>query len=521
MIRDVIEDEERCYRAVQSRDGRFDGWFYVAVTSTRIYCRPSCPARTPHRVNMRFYPSAAAAQAAGFRACRRCRPDTAPGSPEWNVRTDLVGRAMRLIADGLVDREGVGGVARRLSVSERHLHRTLVGELGAGPLALARAQRAHTARLLIETTDLSFATVAFAAGFASIRQFNDTVREVFAATPTRLRAARRGRGDAASGTIALRLPVREPFDSATLLRFLGMRGVPGVEELVGDTYRRTVELTHGDGVVELSPADGHVACRLRLADLRDLATAVERCRRLLDLDADPHAVNDVLDADPLLAPLVASAPGRRVPGCIDGSELAVRAVLGQQVSVVGARTIAGRLARVLGSPLSTADATLSLRFPTAASIAAADPALLPMPGSRKRALHALTSLLSGDDVGGSGEPLVLDPGSDRADVERRLLALPGIGPWTAGYIAMRALADPDVFLATDLGARHAAERLGLPSAAAELELRSGAWRPWRSYALQHLWATLDPTDQPSLTRATAAPRSRRNSPRNGQLLRRG
>ncbi|MDQ6698310.1 MAG: helix-turn-helix domain-containing protein [Actinomycetota bacterium] len=507
----MIEDEERCYRAVQSRDGRFDGWFYVAVTSTRIYCRPSCPARTPHRVNMRFYPSAAAAQGAGFRACRRCRPDTAPGSPEWNVRTDLVGRAMRLIADGLVDREGVGGVARRLSVSERHLHRTLVSELGAGPLALARAQRAHTARLLIETTELSFATVAFAAGFASIRQFNDTVRDVFAATPTRLRVARRGQGEAASGAIALRLPVREPFDSATLLRFIGMRAVPGVEELVGDTYRRTVDLTHGDGVVELSPAQGHVACRLRLADLRDLAAAVERCRRLLDLDADPHAVNDVLSADPLLAPLVASAPGRRVPGCIDGSELAVRAVLGQQVSVVGARTIAGRLARLLGAPLSTADATLTLRFPTAASIAAADPALLPMPDSRKRALHGLTSMLAGDagdggsgNCGGSGERLVLDPGSDRAEVERRLLALPGIGPWTAGYIAMRALADPDVFLATDLGARHAAPRLGLPASVLELEQRSRAWRPWRSYALQHLWATLEPGQASVATAAAPA-----------------
>ncbi len=341
------------------------------------------------------------------------------------------------------------------------------------------------------TTDLTFAAVAFAAGFASIRQFNETVRDVFAATPTQLRAARRGQGDAVAGTIALRLPVREPFDGAALLRFLGTRAVPGVEELVGDTYRRTVDLTYGDGVVELSPANGHVRCRLRLADLRDLTAAVERCRRLLDLDADPDAVNDVLGSDPFLAQLVAGAPGRRVPGCIDGSELAVRAVLGQQVSVIGARTIAGRLARALGSPLTTADATLTLRFPTSASIAAADPALLPMPSSRAKGLQALTALLAGQ---GAAEKFVLDPGSDRADVEARLLAVPGIGPWTAGYVAMRALADPDVFLATDLGARHAARRLGLPSAAAGLEQRSRAWRPWRSYALQHLWATLDPPE---------------------------
>ncbi len=480
---------------MQSRDARFDGWFYVAVTTTRIYCRPSCPARTAQRRNVRFYPSAAAAQGAGFRACRRCRPDTAPGSPEWNVRTDVVGRAMRLIADGLVDREGVGGVARRLHVSERHLHRTLSTELGAGPLALARAQRAHTARLLIETTDLSFATIAFAAGFASIRQFNDTVRDVFAATPTQLRAARRTQGESASGTIAIRLPVRQPFDGGTLLRFIGARAVPGVEELVGDTYRRTVDLAHGDGVIELSPAAGHVNCRLRLADLRDLSAAVERCRRLLDLDADPHAINDVLGSDPLLAPLVATAPGRRIPGCVEGSELAVRAVVGQQVSVAGARTIAGRLAQALGAPLTTTDDSLTLRFPTPAAIAAADPALLPMPAARQRGLQALAALLAGEHT---DDPFVLDPGADRADVEARLLSLPGIGPWTAGYIAMRALADPDVFLATDLGARHGAERLGLASTPPALHARSLAWRPWRSYALQHLWAVLD-QDRPKDT----------------------
>ena len=227
----MIEDFERCYRAVRSRDPRFDGWFYTAVVTTGIYCRPSCPATTPKPGNVRFYPTAAAAQAAGFRACRRCRPDATPGSPEWNVRADLVGRAMRLIADGLVDREGVAGLARRLGYSERQLHRQLVAEVGAGPIALARAQRAHTARLLIETTALPMAHVAFAAGFASIRQFNDTIRAVFAATPSDLRRGRHDRGDAAAGEICLRLPYRDPFDGAGLLSFLGARAVPGIEEV--------------------------------------------------------------------------------------------------------------------------------------------------------------------------------------------------------------------------------------------------------------------------------------------------
>ena len=276
----VIEDFERCYRAVQGKDARFDGWFFTAVTSTGIYCRPSCPAITPKRANVRFYPTAAAAQLAGFRACKRCRPDATPGSPEWNMRADVVGRAMRLIADGVVDRDGVRGLAARLGYSERHLHRQLTAEVGAGPIALARAQRAQTARILIETTELPFAQVAFGAGFASIRQFNDTVREVFASTPTELRAKARPSGHARStpaadlaglGRIALRLAVRQPFDGDGLLAFLGPRAVPGIEELTGATYRRTLDLPHGPAVIDLTPAPDHVRCAVRLHDLRDLA----------------------------------------------------------------------------------------------------------------------------------------------------------------------------------------------------------------------------------------------------------
>ncbi len=325
-------DPERCYRAVAGRDARFDGWFFTAVHTTGIYCRPSCPARTPLARNVSFFTTAAAAQGAGFRACRRCRPDAAPGSPEWDVRADVVARAMRLIADGEVERAGVPGLAARLGYSERQLHRQLVGELGVGALALARAQRAQTARLLIETTDLPMADIAFAAGFASIRQFNDTVREVFATTPTGLRRTGARANQGAPGWLTLRLAARAPYEAAEVLLFLGAHAVPGLEEWDGTTFSRVLDLPHGPAVVQLSPAPGGgagVTARLRLAELRDLGAAVTRCRRMLDLDADPAAVDDVLGSDPTLATLVGTAPGRRVPASPDAPELAVRAVLGQ------------------------------------------------------------------------------------------------------------------------------------------------------------------------------------------------
>jgi AraC family transcriptional regulator of adaptative response / DNA-3-methyladenine glycosylase II len=463
----MVEDEERCYRAAQSKDSRFDGWFFIGVTSTGIYCRPSCPAITPKRANMRFYATAAAAQLAGFRACKRCRPDATPGSPAWNGRADVVARAMRLIADGVVDREGVSALAFRLGYSERQVHRQLVAEVGAGPLALARAQRAQTARTLIETTDLSFADVAFASGFASIRQFNDTVKAVFASTPTMLRARRRS-VPAHAGWVQLRLPYRAPMDVDGVFQFLGHRLVPGVEEIVDGVYRRTLDLPHGSGLVEVAPMAGALSCRLRLTDLRDLTSAVQRTRRLFDLDADPEAIADLLGADPALAPLLTKSPGRRSPGAVDGFEIAVRAVLGQQVSVKAARTVAGRLVAACGAPLA-ADGGLTHLFPRPDALMDAD---LPLPASRARAVRALCA-------GG----IVMDASADRAELERALLALPGIGPWTAGYVVMRALGDPDVFLPTDLVARAALDQLGLSPRDAE------RWRPWRSYALHHLWGT--------------------------------
>lgn len=475
---DAPADEEhaRFYRATASRDARFDGVFFVGVRTTGIYCRPSCPAVTPKASNVAFYRTAAAAHDAGLRACRRCRPDTTPGSPEWDVRADAAGRAMRLIRDGIVEREGVGGLAARMGYTSRHLSRLLLTEVGAGPLAIARSQRAGTARTLIETTPMTFADVAFAAGFASVRQFNDTIRQVYAASPTQLRANRRSSGAHAHG-ITLRLPVRRPFDAGQVLEFLAARAVPGVEAVRGDTYARVLRLHHGTAVVSLRVTGDGVTMTPVLQDMRDLATAVQRCRQLLDLDADAVAIGEVLGADPLLRPLVAATPGLRVPGHVDGFELAVRGILGQQVSVSGARTTAAKLAERFGEPVeSEAAAELGLQraFPSAESIAAADPAGLGVPRQRGRALVALASAIESGGIG-------LEPGACRDDVRRELLALPGIGPWTASYIAMRALSDPDVFLDSDLVVRKAMTAIGAEPA------RVDRWRPWRSYAVLHLW----------------------------------
>jgi AraC family transcriptional regulator, regulatory protein of adaptative response / DNA-3-methyladenine glycosylase II len=406
--------------------------------------------------------------------------DAAPGSPGWNVRADVVARAMRLIADGVVDRLGVAGLAHELGCSVRHLRRRLVDELGVGPLELARSQRAQTARTLLETTHAPVSEVASAAGFGSLRQFNATIRAVFDLTPTELRRrARRGRASQA-GELALRLPFRAPLDGGALLGWLAARAVPGVEEVDGDVYRRSLRLPRGPGVVELAFEGDCVRCLLWLDDLRDLTPAVQRCRRLLDLDADPGAVAEHLGADALVGPLVRAAPGLRVPGTVDGAELAVRAVLGQQVSVPAARTGAGRLVAEHGEALARPRGAVTALFPAAAALAALDPARLPMPRARAEALVALCRALA------DGE-LRLDAGADRVEARRALMALPGIGPWTAGYVAIRALGDPDVFLAEDLGVRHALRRLGGPDDPRRARALAAAWSPWRSYATQQLW----------------------------------
>jgi AraC family transcriptional regulator of adaptative response / DNA-3-methyladenine glycosylase II len=521
-------DDDHCYRAAESRDGRFDGTFVTAVLTTRIYCRPSCPAMTPQRRNVRFYPTPAAAQDAGFRACKRCRPDAAPGSPEWDMRADLVARAVRLIGDGIVEREGVGGLARRVGYTPRQLQRVMTAELGTGALRLAVAHRVQSARALLETTDLPVTDVALASGFGSIRQFNDRFREVFATTPSKVRAeAQQVPGTATSAQgITAHLTYRPPMDLAATLAFLGRRAVPGCESWDGITYRAVLDLPRGPGVVTVLPraAQGRqpsVACRFELTDVRDYATAVARVRRLLDLDADPEAVANALGDDPLVGCSVRANPGRRVPGTADPWELAVRTVLAQQIPVSGARRIAARIVENLGRPAGE-----WRTWPTPESMAQADPADLPLPRPRALTLIGLAREVA------EGR-LILDVGSDRDRVERQLLALPGIGARAAAYIRMRGLGDPDVHLAGDLVVDRAAgpdsTAAGPDSTAAGPDstatgpdstatgpdstatgpdstatgpgnaAASGPerWKPWRSYAAVHLWATAVTAAEPA------------------------
>ena len=479
-----MSDDSR-YEAVCSRDARFDGEFFFAVSTTGIYCRPSCPATTPKRQNVAFYPTAAAAQGSGFRACRRCRPDAVPGSAGWNARADLVGRAMRLIGDGVVDREGVAGLASHLGYSARQVQRQLNAEVGAGPIALARAQRAHTARILLQTTTLQAAEIAFAAGFASVRQFNDTVREIYALTPGELRAARTGRAprrvaDRAGG-VPLRLAHRGPYAAAEVFDQLATHAVAGVEEMTGDrggrTYRRTLRLPHGTGVAEVGErtGDGWLECRLHLSDLRDLTTATQRVRRLFDLDADPHAVAERLGAHPALVPLVALRPGLRAPGAVDPHELTVRAVLGRQVSVSAGRRLGAALVAAYGTPLRTPDGTLTHTFPESGALAGAGLQELELPESRRSALRGVAAALADGRI-------CLDPGADRDRAERELLGLRGVGAWTAGYVRMRALGDPDVLPADDVAVRAGMRQAGADAVDAE------DWRPWRTYAVHHFWS---------------------------------
>ncbi len=545
------------YRAMTARDSRFDGQFITGVHSTGIYCRPSCPAVTPKADNVTFYLTAAAAHEAGLRACKRCLPDAVPGSPEWNVRDDLAARAMRLIADGTVEREGVPGLAHRLGYTSRHLGRVLTSELGAGPLALARAHRAQTARLLLASTDIPITEVAFAAGFSSVRQFNETIAEIYHVAPGAIRSSARrrharwsseaARSNAATpaprepatevpatpaqrggaqgqreamprpqrqgslrprsepatevttASLSLRLPARAPFDGGRVLGFLGARAIAGMERdgTDGDlpAYSRALRLPHGPAAIRLTlsgdagaPA---VECEAELADMADLAPLVARVRRLLDLDADADAIDTALAADPALAASVAAAPGMRLPGAVDPEEILFRALIGQQISVPAARTALARLTEALGEPVSVGGFTRL--FPTSAAIAERGREVLRGPGKRIDAIvGAATALADGS--------LVIDVGESRAELEEQLLALPGIGPWTAGYVALRVLGSPDVLLTGDLALRQGAARLGLPDDPRELALRGANWSPWRSYAGMHLWesaheAQRDPRSQ--------------------------
>lgn len=485
---------------MSSRDARFDGKFIAGVHSTGIYCRPSCPAITPKPANVSFFLTAAAAHESGLRACKRCLPDAVPGSPEWNVRDDLAARAMRLIGDGEVERVGVPGLAARLGYTPRHLGRVLQAELGAGPLALARAHRAQTARELLVGTDLPITELAFAAGFGSVRQFNETMAAVYQQTPGAIRdRARRQRraavtpapGDNREATgITLSLPARAPFDGAGIHAFLAARALAGVENADGGSYSRAVRLPHGIVELQLTAFGGDspgVECHARLEDLADLAPLVARVRRLFDLDADATAIDAALTADPTLAPSIAATPGIRLPGTLEAEETLFRALIGQQVSVAAARTALTRLADALGERHGSW--TL---FPTASAIAEHGGEVLRGPSARIRAIIGAASALA------SGK-LRLDVGQSREECTAALMALPGIGPWTAGYLAMRVLGTPDLLLTSDLAMRNGAANLGLPSQARELEARGAAWAPWRSYAGMHLWraASAPPLSPPA------------------------
>jgi AraC family transcriptional regulator of adaptative response / DNA-3-methyladenine glycosylase II len=518
-------DHDTCYSAVRSRDHRFDGRFFTGVTSTGVYCRPICPSRTPRERNCRFFACAAAAEEAGFRPCRRCRPETAPGSPAWRGTSVTVQRAMRLIGEGALDGGSVPQLAARLGVGERHLRRLFAEHLGATPAAIARTRRVHFARQLLDETNLPSGAVALAAGFGSVRRFNAAVKATFGRTPGELRTKARGhsrRGEdgnhrrpaATNGWISLTLPYRAPFDWSLIAGYLAARAMPGVEtvgvatespcEATGadgpraatdaadgagvPVYRRLVAAGDARGLVTVRPRPDREAVELTVESSLTgaLLDLTRRTRRLCDLDADPEAIAARLAEDPLLAPLVARRPGLRIPGAWDPWELAVRAVLGQQVSVAGAQTLAGRLVTRYGEPVERADGTWYV-FPSPERLSDADPARLRIPAARVAAIRALASAVSAD-------PELLAPGASPERTMERLIALPGFGPWTAGYIALRALADPDALPAADLGLRRALEPAfgGRRPTVREVTARAEAWRPWRGYALVHLWQAGSP-----------------------------
>jgi AraC family transcriptional regulator of adaptative response / DNA-3-methyladenine glycosylase II len=481
----MLLDEESCYRALMSRDARFDGRFFAAVRTTGIYCRPICPARKPRRENVRYYPTAAAAEAAGYRACRRCRPDAAPGSPEWRGSAALVARAVRLVHAGALDEAGVGELAARLGVSARHLARLFRAELGCAPLELAQTVRAHLARALIDESELPLTRIAFAAGYGSVRRFNAEMRARFGRAPGELRRRRWQGADA--GGWSLRLAYRPPFDWEALRGWLGARAIDGLERIDGERYVRTVLHEGRAGWVALEPAKGERALRFTssLPATRGLVGLVERARSLCDLRADPERVERHLARDPELRARLARHPGLRVPGAWDGFELAVRAVVGQQVSVPGARTLLGRLVARHGAPVETGRAGLTRLFPAPEAIAEGGLGGLGLTSSRAAALRALARAV----VSGA---LDLSPAADPDEARGRLLALPGFGRWTAEYVALRALRDPDAFPAGDLGLRRALANGAGPLPERELERRAEAWRPWRGYAAMLLWSTAAP-----------------------------
>jgi AraC family transcriptional regulator of adaptative response / DNA-3-methyladenine glycosylase II len=479
-------DHDACYRAIELRDARFDGRFFIAVKTTGTYCRPVCPARTPRSENVTFYPTAAAAQEAGFHPCLRCRPETAPDTGAWRGTSNTVSRALALIELGALDEGSVDALAGRLGLGERQLRRLCRQHLGASPVAVAQTRRVLLAKQLIHETSLPMTEIAFAAGFGSIRRFNETFLALFDRAP---RALRRGGGPEISahpgGEISLLLRYQPPYDWPGMVEFLRLRAIPGIERVAERRYSRTIQLEGLQGIVSIRPAeDNALRARIRFPKLSALPVIIARLRRVFDLAADPLPISAHLAKDPALAPLVATRPGLRVPGAWDGFELAIRAVLGQQITVPAAVRLAGRLVARHGEPLAEPDGDLTHVFPRPEVLALADLTTLGMPRSRAATLSAVASAA------------VADPGFFCAsrgldEAIQRLQSIRGVGEWTAQYIALRQLREPDAFPAADVGLMRAlADLEGRRRSSRELVARADQWRPWRAYAAQHLWASL-------------------------------
>jgi AraC family transcriptional regulator, regulatory protein of adaptative response / DNA-3-methyladenine glycosylase II len=478
-------DHDACYRAIQTRDARFDGRFFTGVTTTGIYCRPVCPARLPRRENVRFFPSAAAAEEAGFRACLRCRPETSPEGGAWRGASSTVSRALGLIENGALDDEGgnVDALAERLGVGGRQLRRLFQQHLGASPLGVAQTRRVLLAKQLIHETELPMAQIALAAGFGSVRRFNETFQQLYGRPPASLRR-RSSSGESELHAVSLKLRFRPPYDWDGMIGFLAARAVPGVELVTPDCYARTIALAEHAGTIAVSRSgEDQLAVAVRFPKLSALPSILARVRRVFDLAADPQQIGAHLCDDPALAKLVAARPGLRVPGAWDGFELAIRAILGQQISVPAAVKLAGKLARQYGDPLDPTWASegLSLTFPRAERLAQADLQSFGMPRARARALSAMGAASAAD-------PDLFGPRQSLAEAIVALRALPGVGEWTAQYIAMRQLREPDALPAADIGLMRALETAArVRPSPAELLARAERWRPWRAYAAMHLW----------------------------------
>jgi len=481
----MILDHQLCYSAIQSRDARFDGRFFTAVLTTGIYCRPICPALTPHAENVRFFISAAAAEEEGFRPCLRCRPEASPGTPDWQGSSALVSRALRLITEGILDESGVDGLAHRLNIGSRQLRRLFVKQLGAPPSAVAQTRRLHFAKKLIDETRLPMSEIAFSAGFSSIRRFNAAVRSAYDRSPTELRRTRdSGHQDANGTSLQLRLFYRPPMNWSSLIQFLQARAIPGVESVERNVYRRTIRAGNGVGVIEVRNVEGqqHLLMSVPPDLSRSLMHISERMRALFDLRADPLAISNHLKGDERISSLVERRPGLRVPGAWDGFEVAVRAILGQQVSVKAANTLAGRLVKMYGEPLQASeDDRLAYLFPRPERLAEASLSEIGLMPGRAEAIRALARAVR------NGE-LDFSPAIGLEEAVAHLTVLPGIGPWTAHYIAMRALNEPDAFPAGDLALRRAAaETKGTILTESQLRQRAEVWRPWRAYVAMYLW----------------------------------